>query len=178
MDELRVGPDGNAVLPQPGDIPEKEKSDAMGAYLMMFAAVAIGLPLPFLNIIAAVVYFIVNKKSRFAAFHAYQSLISQISVSLLNAALVIWIVWGFIAAALNDYAVPFLPPFFIYLGITIVANLLYTIFSIIGCVKASKGVLYYMPLFGRIAFNKYYGKDAVKRQEENISVLSNRPPGE
>jgi len=58
-------------LPQPGEIPEREKEDAMGAYLMMFAAVAIGLPLPVINLIAAIIYYYVNrKKSRFIHFHA------------------------------------------------------------------------------------------------------------
>jgi len=37
-------------LQQPEDISEREKEDAMGSYLMMFAAVAIGLPLPIINI--------------------------------------------------------------------------------------------------------------------------------
>jgi len=31
-------------LPQPDEIPEREKEDAMGAYLMMFASLAIGSP--------------------------------------------------------------------------------------------------------------------------------------
>ena len=64
-------------LPQPEEIAEREKVDAMGAYLMMFAAVAVGLPLPIINLIAAVVYYFVNrKKSRFIHFHCLQSLLS------------------------------------------------------------------------------------------------------
>ena len=43
-------------LQQPDEIPEREKEDAMGAYLMMFAAVAIGLPLPIINLIASIIY--------------------------------------------------------------------------------------------------------------------------
>ncbi|MCH8330385.1 MAG: hypothetical protein IH946_03240, partial [Bacteroidetes bacterium] len=47
-------------LPQPDDIPTREREDAMGAYLMMFAAVAAGLPLPIINLIAAIIYYYVN----------------------------------------------------------------------------------------------------------------------
>jgi len=47
-------------LPQPHELSEREKEDAMGAYLMMFAALATSLPLPIINLIAATVYYYVN----------------------------------------------------------------------------------------------------------------------
>src|SRR6267154_5926913 len=78
-------------LPQPEEIPEREKEDAMGAYLMMFAAVAIGLPLPINNLIASVIYYYINrKKSRFIHFHSLQALLSQIPTTLINWGVVIW----------------------------------------------------------------------------------------
>jgi len=105
-------------LPQPDELSEREKDDAMGAYLMMFATWVVGLPLPVLNLIAAVIYFYVNKKSsRFVAFHALQSLLSQ--------------------------------------------------------VHARKGSFYYMPLFGRISFSRYYGPNA---ESFSKPVPPNRPP--
>ncbi|MEX2597058.1 MAG: hypothetical protein WEC59_09050, partial [Salibacteraceae bacterium] len=61
-------------LPQPDEIPDHEREDAMGAYLMMFAAVASALPLPVINLIAAIIYYYVNRrKSRFVHFHSLQS---------------------------------------------------------------------------------------------------------
>ena len=51
-------------LPQPHELSEREKEDAMGAYLMMFAALATSLPLPIINLIAATVYYYVNRKKR------------------------------------------------------------------------------------------------------------------
>lgn len=51
-------------LPQPQDLSEREKEDAMGAYLMMFAALATSLPLPIINLIAAIVYYYINRKKR------------------------------------------------------------------------------------------------------------------
>ena len=74
-----------APLPQPEDMETREKEDAMGAYLMMFASIGAGLPLPIINLIASIIYFILNKsKSRFVKFHSHQSLLSQIPTSLMN----------------------------------------------------------------------------------------------
>ena len=89
MEPIQFTEDGQIKLPHPHEISKKEKDDAMGAYLMMFAVWAAGLPLPLLNLIAAIIYYFINKKeSRFVAFHAYQSLITQVIVSLLNASLI------------------------------------------------------------------------------------------
>ncbi|MER3330225.1 MAG: DUF4870 domain-containing protein, partial [Candidatus Kapaibacterium sp.] len=78
-------------IQQPEDLPAREREDAMGGYFMMFASLAAGLPLPIINLIAAIIYYHVNKhKSRFVRFHSLQSLLSQLPVSLLNAGLVIW----------------------------------------------------------------------------------------
>lgn len=181
MDPIIIGPDGKAVLPQPEEITDKEKSDAMGAYLMMFAALILGLPLPFLNIIAAVIYFAVNKKSRFVVFHTYQSMISQIFVSLINAVLVVYCVFLFIQAAVLEAmnAVPsvfYLIPLAV-LGLTaLVMNILYVVYSIVGCIKANKGVFYYMPVFGKISFARYYGERAVREQEAGFRRDINTPP--
>src|SRR5258706_9210434 len=78
-------------LQQPEEIAEREKEDAMGAYLMMFAAVAVGLPLPVINLIASVIYYFINrKKSRFIHFHSLQALLSNIPTTLINWGVVIW----------------------------------------------------------------------------------------
>jgi uncharacterized Tic20 family protein len=179
MEPLIIGPDGKAVLPQPHEISEREKSDAMGAYLMMFAALILGLPLPFLNIIAAIIYFAVNKKSRFVVFHSYQSLISQIFVSLVNALLIVVFIGLSIQAAIAE-AFDFLPFYWIPLGafslIAVILNVLYVVYSIIGCIKANKGIIYYMPVFGKISFEKYYGVKAAREQESGDRKDVNAPP--
>ena len=43
-----------AEIPQPEEVSTREREDAMGAYLMIFGALAAGLPLPIINLIAAV----------------------------------------------------------------------------------------------------------------------------
>ena len=50
-------------LPHPDELGTRERDDAMGAYLMMFASLGLGLPFPLINIIASAVYYFVNRKS-------------------------------------------------------------------------------------------------------------------
>jgi uncharacterized membrane protein len=153
-------------LPQPDEISTREKEDAMGAYLMMFAAWGAGLPFPLINLIAAIIYFFINKKtSKFVAFHAYQSLLTQVPISLFNASVIGWVLW-----ILSPYAED-TAPFYIYVVFVVLWNLIYMVFSIIACVKARKGQYYYFWVFGRMSFAKYYKKD-----EKQVKETRNLPP--
>ena len=139
------------VLPQPDELTRKEKDDAMGAYLMMFAALGVGLPLPVLNLVAASIYYFLNRRtSDFVGFHALQSLLSPIPVTLFNVAVVKWL----IRILATDLIFP--TPFFVLLAAMVLANAVYISFSIIAMVKARRGLFYYMPVFGRIAFARHY----------------------
>jgi uncharacterized membrane protein len=156
-------------LPQPEEIPDRDKEDAMGAYLMMFASLAIGLPIPLVNLIASVIYFFVNRKnSLFAAFHSLQALLTHIPVVLLNAGMVGWLIGNLVVKA--GYA----PGFFWYLFFTILANLAYIIWSIVALVRARKGRFVYFPLIGRFCFGRYYGPNAEKRHK--AKQWENKPP--
>ena len=160
--------DREIKLLQPEEISSAEKDDAMGAYLMMFAAWAVGLPLPILNLIAAVIYFYVNKKtSRFVAFHSLQSLLSQIPVTLINVVLIVWLL------RILFTGMTFTTGFFIYLIVMVLSNSLYVIFSIVALVRAKKGNFFYFPFFGRVAFGRYFGLNAVTLAKP---VKENRPP--
>ena len=155
-------------IPQPSEVTSKQKDDAMGAYLMMFATWFIGLPLPFLNLFASIIYYVVNKRnSRFVGFHAHQSLITQLPVTLMTAGLISWTIYILVMDhSFNQY-------FIGYAIATAGANLFYVVFSIIACVMAYKGKMYYIPLFGRLSYAKYFGPNAVKINE-NSEV--NLPP--
>ena len=153
MDTVAVSNDRMVIaLPQPADLTQREKEDAMGAYLMMFAAWGAGFPLPMVGLIASIIYFYINKKnSTFSAFHSYQALLTHIPISIVNASAVIWGIVLFIGHShsfLRHYAA-----FCLCAGMW---NALYMIFSIIACVRARKGRFYYFWVFGRIAFSKYY----------------------
>lgn len=163
-------------VPQPDDIPVREREDAMGGYLMMFAALAAGLPLPIINLIAAIIYFYINKaKSRFIAFHAYQSLISQIPTSLLNVGLVFWTVRLFFYQSVrfkevfsigSEYEI-----YWGYLIMVIIANLFYMIFSLVAAFRARKGQFYYFLFFGKMSYHYAY-----RVREQSDEKVVNKPP--
>lgn len=144
--------EGYHPLPQPNDIPTREREDAMGAYLMMFAAIGAGLPLPVINLIAAIIYYYVNRgKSRFVRFHSHQSLMSQLPTSLLNIGALFWVVQYFIFDNLKHKNA-----LIGYVCMVVVANLLYFIFSIVAAVKARQGRMYYLPFFGHLAYDSAF----------------------
>lgn len=156
-------------IPQPDEIETRVKEDAMGAYFMMFATSAIGIPLPILNLVAAIIYYYVNRsKGKFVQFHTLQSLWSQIPLTLLNSGLVAWTIVNLV----RDLS--FTSYYWAYLVMVGIANLVYFIFSIIGAVKARKGVFYYFLFFGKIAYHQVYRI----RPERFDSAPVNRPPGQ
>jgi len=141
-------------LPQPDDIPVREKEDAMGAYLMMFAGVAIAIPLPLLNLVASFVYLYLNRqKSRFVHFHALQALYSQIPVTILNMVLLAWL----IVCLVNDFTFP--ATFKGYAIMVALVNLVDIVFSLIAAAKARKGLMYYYVFFGRLSYHQAFSKN-------------------
>ena len=144
-------------LPQPQELSEREKEDAMGAYLMMFAALATSLPLPIINLIAATIYYYVNrKKGRFIHFHCLQSLLSQLPTTVVNWGLLYWVlqIFFFENLAVSDW-------FYTYLGFVVIANLIYFVFSIIAAIRARKGVFMYFLFFGSYAYHQVYATSNV-----------------
>lgn len=155
-------------LPQPDEVTIREREDAMGAYLMMFAAVAAGLPLPIINLIASIVYYSINKsKSRFVHFHSLHSLFAQIPTSILNGCLVFWTfrIFFYHVDEVNDYYIG-------YIWMVAIANLLYFIFSIVAAVKARKGQFYYFLFFGRLTYQMVF---RIKDEPEKKEIV-NTPP--
>jgi len=145
------------ALPQPNELSRREKEDAMAAYLMNFAAWGAGLPLPSLNLIASAVYYFINRrKSRFVAFHCFQAFTSQLPTTLINM---------FGVGMFVDFAIILQKPlpkiFWPYVAFAVIMNLLYVAFSIYACVLAAKGRVHYFLVFGRWAYAKYYGPNAV-----------------
>ncbi len=139
-------------VPQPDELTRKEKDDAMGGYLMMFAALGAGLPLPIINLIASIIYYHMNKSnSLFVKFHTYQALVSQIPLTLANG---VCVFWGIRIAIFHTWHVN---NFFIGFALMLlVANILYLVFGIISAVKASRGRMYYYWFFGPMAYEKVF----------------------
>lgn len=154
-------------LPQPEEVTIREKEDAMGAYLMMFASIGAGLPLPIINLIAAVIYYYINKSnSRFVRFHSTQSLLSQIPTSLLNAVAVFW-TFRILFTGARDFNETYIG----FIIMVFIANLLYFIFSIIATIRARKGRFFYFVFFGKISYEKVYRISEIKTEP-----VFNKPP--
>ncbi len=153
-------------IPQPEELSDREKDDAMGSYLMIFASAAIGLPLPIINLIAAIVYYFTNRsKGLFVHFHALQSLISQLPTTIINA---VGIFWG-VRIYLFDWELSEI--FKGYVIMAIILNITYFIFSIIGVLRAKKGRMYYFLFFGRLAYEFVF-----KKKNEKPFKAQNLPP--
>ena len=160
-------------LPQPAELSIREREDAMGAYLMMFAAIGAGLPLPIINLIAAIIYYFLNRsKSRFVHFHSMQALLSQLPTSLLNASLVFWTFQRLFYSSCGFFKCPHWNEYIGYACTIAAANILYFIFSIIAAIRARQGRMYYFNFFGKLAYHKVF---AVK-ESDNAPPVTNEPP--
>ncbi len=66
----------------PGD---HEAEKASNSYLMSLIAVIAGLPLPIINLIATVIFYLGNRKGTyFVRWHCTQALLSQVSLLIIN----------------------------------------------------------------------------------------------
>lgn len=155
-------------IPQAEDISIREKEDAMGAYLMMFASIGIGLPLPIINLIASIIYYFINRSSSlFVRFHALQSLYSQIPVTLLNACMMF-----FILANLMSASFIFSNSVIAYIVTVVVINIIYFIVSIMAAVASRKGRFFYFWFFGKLVYHRVF----LYREEVQQSKFENKPP--
>jgi len=177
MDKLKFDDNGNVILPQPEDIPRQEREQASGSYIMMFAGLYI--PLPFIEIVMSIIYyFYYKRKSRFVAFHSYQSLITQLPITFFNTIVTVWLIVGiWHYYKYNNTGMIFKIYFWIFLIFVVLWNLIYIIYSLVASFKANKGRLFYMLLFGRFAYAKYYSQNAVDEYEEiEKKNITNKPP--
>ena len=64
---------------------EHELEKASNGYIMSLIAVMVGLPLPIINLLATLLFFLANRKSTyFVRWHCTQALVSQFSLFLVN----------------------------------------------------------------------------------------------
>ena len=177
MEPLEYDEHGKVILPQPDEISSRDKEHAAGAYIMMFASQY--LPLPLINLLAALLYHVFcRKRNRFVAFHTYQSLLSQIPTSLFLWGVIAWAVYYMVSFPFLHWGQVFDRNFWIVCGVVIIWNILYMIYSIIAYRRAGRGKLVYLPVFGRLAFNRYFGPDALPATTEERAPAVNRPPGD
>lgn len=133
------------------DVTPENRERAMAAYLTMFATSAVGLPLPFINFFAAMAFHLFIKSSgQFVAFHSYQSMLSQLVVSIINGVAVVWTVISFISGNFSN-------AFFAYIAGAALVNIGYVIISLVAAYRAYNGRMIYFILFGALAYRYAYG---------------------
>lgn len=70
---------------------EHEAEGASSSYLMSLVAIIVGLPLPIVNLIATLIFYLGNRKSTFfVRWHCTQALLSQFSMFLINSIAFWW----------------------------------------------------------------------------------------
>jgi len=69
----------------PNEPGEHEAEKASSSYLMSLIAIVVGLPLPIINLIATLIFYLGNRRSSyFVRWHCTQALLSQLSLFFIN----------------------------------------------------------------------------------------------
>lgn len=64
---------------------EHEAESASGSYIMSLVALMAGLPIPIINLLATIIFYLGNRKSTFfVRWHCTQALLSQLSMLFIN----------------------------------------------------------------------------------------------
>lgn len=121
----------NEFYYQPG---EHEAERASNSYLMSLIAIIAGLPLPIINLLAILIFYLGNRKSTyFVRWHCTQALLSQLSLLFVNSAGFWWtvsVIWGD-EQATNKY--------FAYIISLIVLNVVEFISTIYSAIQVRNG---------------------------------------
>jgi hypothetical protein len=124
---------------------EHESEKASNSYLMSLIAVMAGLPLPIINLIATVFFYVANRKGTyFVRWHCIQALISQLSLLSMNS----FGFWWTISIIFRDNHVT--NKFIAYLITIFIFNLVEFIGTIYTAVETRKGIHVEWWLFGDI----------------------------
>ena len=114
---------------------EHESEKASNSYLMSLIAVIAGLPLPIINLIATLIFYIGNRKGTyFVRWHCTQALLSQLSMLFVNSFAFWWSVSIFFTAETitNQYMA--------YIITILIVNIIEFIATIQAAIKTRKGV--------------------------------------
>lgn len=118
-----------------GELDESEKEKASNSYLMSLVAVIAGLPLPIINLLATLFFYLGNRKgSYFVRWHCTQALLSQASLLFINS----YGFWWTVSVVFGDE-----PASNAYIGYILTAalfNLIELIATIQAAIKTRKGI--------------------------------------
>ncbi len=114
---------------------EHEAEKASNSYLMSLVALLAGLPLPIVNLIATLIFYLGNRKGTyFVRWHCTQALLSQLAVLFVNSYGLWWTISiVFTPLSVSNY-------YFAYLFTAILFNLTEFIVTIYTAIQTRKGI--------------------------------------
>jgi uncharacterized membrane protein len=116
---------------QPG---EHEAEKASNSYLMSLIAIIAGLPLPIINLIATIIFYLGNRKGTFfVRWHCTQALLSQLSIFLINS----YGFWWTVSIIFSDEIIT--SKYIAYLITALIFNLVEFITTIYTAIQIRKG---------------------------------------
>jgi uncharacterized Tic20 family protein len=114
---------------------EHEAEKASNSYLMSLIAIIAGLPLPIINLLATLIFYIGNRKSTyFVRWHCTQALLSQISLLFVNSTGF----WWTVSILFTDETVS--GNYIAYIITAFVINVVEFIVTISAAIKTRKGI--------------------------------------
>ncbi len=113
---------------------DSEREKAANSYLMSLMAAMVGLPLPIVNMLATVIFYLANRKrTYYVRWHCTQALISQIPLYFTNTVLFWWTVRLLLGSeSLTCF-------YFAFLFTVVLFNVIDYIATIYSAVKVRKG---------------------------------------
>ncbi len=117
---------------QPG---EHEAETASNSYLMSLIAIIVGLPLPIINLIATLIFYVGNRKGAyFVRWHCTQALLSQLSLLFMNS----YGFWWTISILFTDEIIS--TNYIAYMIVALTFNIVEFITTIYTAIKTRKGI--------------------------------------
>lgn len=117
---------------QPG---EHEAETASNSYLMSLIAIIVGLPLPIINLIATLIFYVGNRKgSYFIRWHCTQALLSQLSMLFMNS----YGFWWTISIMFTNEIIT--TNYIAYMIVAFIFNIIEFITTIYTAIKTRKGI--------------------------------------
>lgn len=125
---------------------EDEKEKASNGYLMSVIALMAGMPIPIINLLASVFFYLGNRRSTYyVRWHCMQAMISQITILIINAIGLDWTIQIFMGhiALTNLYLG--------YVATVIVFNIIELAVNISAAIRVRKGTYVKWWFWGEVA---------------------------
>ena len=113
---------------------DEDSEKASNSYLMSLLVIIVGLPIPLINLIATLIFYLMNRKeSVFVRWHCTQALLSQLVLFFINS----YSFWWTVSILFGDET--FSNYYFAYVSMAIVINVIELITTIHAAIQTRKG---------------------------------------